>query len=79
MSNRICTITIIVMDREQASKINQLLSEFGDKIIGRLGIPYKEKDISIISVIIESTSDDIGRITGKLGQMQGIKVKSLTV
>ncbi len=79
MEKRICTITIIVMDREQAHNVNQLLSGFGDKIIGRLGIPYKERGISIISVVVESTTDDIGELTGKLGQMSGIKVKSLIV
>ncbi len=80
MENRVCVIALIIKNREEtATKVNQILSTFGSKIIGRMGIPHREKDISIISVVLEATSDDIGSITGKLGQIPDVKVKSISV
>lgn len=79
METRICAITIIITDRTQSKKVHNLLSEFGDKIIARLGVPYRERGINIISLILEANNDDMGALAGKLGQISGIKVKSLTV
>ena len=80
MKNRICVIGISVKNRkEKAVEINQILSDFGDIIVGRLGVPYKEKQIAIISIIVDGTNDQIGALTGKLGQIKDVKVKSLVL
>jgi len=77
MKNRICIIGIAVKDRTNVAKnINQILSDFGEIVVGRLGIPYREKKISVISVIVDGTNDQIGALTGKLGQVKNVKVKS---
>jgi len=70
-------VGIIVYDREQsAAKVNEILSKFGDLIVGRMGIPYKERGISVIAIIVDATTDELGALTGKLGQIPGVKVKS---
>lgn len=74
--NRVAVIGIVVENREDsASKLNGVLSDFGNIIIGRMGIPYKERGISVISIIADGTTDQIGALTGKLGNIKGIKVK----
>ncbi|MDP4182242.1 MAG: iron-only hydrogenase system regulator [Bacillota bacterium] len=75
-NNRIAVIGIVVSNREEsAKKVNDILSGFGSIIVGRMGIPYKEKDISVISIIVDGTNDEIGALTGKLGNIPGIKAK----
>lgn len=74
--NKIAVIGIVVMNRDEtAEKVNEILSSYGDMITGRMGIPNKERNISVISLIIDGTNDDIGALTGKLGNIKGIKVK----
>ncbi|MDI3534330.1 MAG: hypothetical protein PWQ82_695 [Thermosediminibacterales bacterium] len=76
-ANRIAVVGIVVMDRGNAArKVNEILSEYGDIIVGRMGIPYKERGISVISLIIDATTDEIGALTGKLGNIKNVKVKS---
>ncbi len=76
MDNRIAVIGIVVNSREDAAeKVNDILSSFGNIIVGRMGIPYKEKGISVISIIVDGTNDEIGSLSGKLGNLKGIKVK----
>jgi putative iron-only hydrogenase system regulator len=77
MERRIGTITIIVTDRtNQAQKINKILCDFGDMIIGRMGLPYAQGNLHIISLIVHATTDKIGALTGKLGALAGVSVKS---
>jgi putative iron-only hydrogenase system regulator len=77
MDKRIGTITIIITDRTiQAENVNKILSEFGDVIIGRMGIPYPPKGLHIIALIVHASTDQIGALTGKLGTLTGIQVKS---
>lgn len=74
--NRLGVIGILVDNREEkAAKVNEILSDYGHIIVGRMGIPYKERGISVISVIVDGTTDEIGAFTGKLGNIKGIKVK----
>lgn len=75
--NRIAVISIIAEDREQSSKINPILSEFGDFVIGRMGIPYKQKSVYIISVAVDAPAEVINTITGKIGQLSGVSAKTL--
>jgi len=77
MRNRLAVIGILVQNRELTSeKVNHILSEYANIIVGRMGIPYKERNVSIISIIVDGTTDDIGALTGKLGSIEGVKVKS---
>lgn len=77
MEKRIGTITIIITDRAtQAGRVNAILSEHGEAIIGRMGLPYPPKGMHIIALIVHASTDEIGALTGKLGSLSGIKVKS---
>lgn len=75
--NRIAVISIIAEDRGQSAKINAVLSEFGDCVIGRMGIPYKEKSVYIISVAVDAPAEVINTLTGKIGQLSGVTAKTL--
>jgi putative iron-only hydrogenase system regulator len=77
MEGRIGVIGIIITDRKtQAPAVNEILSKYGDIIVGRMGIPYHPKELNIISLIIHGSTDDVGAMTGKLGSIPGVKVKS---
>lgn len=77
MSKRIGTVSIIITDRKaQATRVNDFLSEYGNMIIGRMGIPFAPKGIHIITLIIHGSTDEIGALTGKLGALDGVEVKS---
>jgi len=74
--NKVAVIGIVVSNREETSKkVNEVLSSFGSIIVGRMGIPYREKNISVISIIVDGTNDEIGALAGKLGNIKGIKAK----
>ena len=77
MNKRLGFMGIIVTDRnKQAGEVNKILSEFGNIIQGRMGIPYKERNCSIITLIVDATTDDVGALTGRLGLIPGVSVKS---
>ena len=76
MENRIGVIGIVIENTEYVSTINDLLHRHGNIIIGRMGLPYKAKGISVISLIVDGTTDEIGALTGKLGTIPGVSVKS---
>ena len=75
-NSRIAVIAIVVEDQESAVKINELLHEYGKYIIGRMGIPYPARSISLISVAIDAPADEISALTGKLGKVDGVTVKT---
>lgn len=77
METRIAVIAIIVEDRERSEEINQLLHEYGEYIVGRMGVPYREKKLSIISVILDAPQEKISALSGKLGMIPGISSKTL--
>lgn len=76
MENRLALIGIIVEDLEKASVLNDILHEYGNYIIGRMGIPYKARGVSLISIIIDAPADLISSLSGKLGMVKGISVKT---
>lgn len=76
MEKRLALIGIIVEDLAESAGVNALLHEYGESIVGRLGVPYRERGVSIISVIIDAPSDAISTLTGKLGQLAGVQVKT---
>jgi len=69
-------VAITVLNRENYARVNEILHQFADVILGRMGLPVKERQISIISVLVDGTTDEIGALTGKLGQIEGVKVKA---
>lgn len=69
-------IGIVIEDRESVRQINQILSDYAEIIIGRLGIPYRQREVSVISIIVDGSTDEIGALTGKLGNLKGVQVKS---
>lgn len=79
MEQRIGVIGIVVEDRDNVQKINNILSEHNEVIVGRMGIPYRERGISVISLIIDGSTDEIGAMTGKLGNLKGVKVRTALV
>jgi putative iron-only hydrogenase system regulator len=76
METRIAVIAIIVEDGESIGKMNELLHEYSSYIIGRMGLPYREKHVSLISIDIDAPMDVISALTGKLGNLEGISVKA---
>lgn len=80
MEKRLHTITITVYNRDAVYKdIGDLLHEYADRILLRTGYPIKERNISIIFLIVEMTNDELGALSGKLGQSKNIKVSATTI
>ena len=77
METRIALIGIIVEDINATEKLNSIVHEYGEYIIGRMGIPYREKKISVISIVVDATNDVISSLSGKLGMIKGINVKTM--
>lgn len=77
MEKRIAVVGIVISSQEQApSRVNEVLSKYAANIVGRMGVPKPEKGFSIIALIVEGTTDEIGALTGKLGNIKGVRVKS---
>jgi putative iron-only hydrogenase system regulator len=77
METRVGFVGIIVEQRiDNIGKVNEIISEYGDMIVARMGVPYKEKECSVINLVVDMTTDDLGRLTGKLGNCPGVSVKS---
>ncbi len=77
MNKRLGFVGIIVSDRRAAApRVNEILSEFGEMIVARVGIPYRQRSCCVITLIVDATTDELGALTGKLGQIPGVSVKS---
>ncbi len=77
METRIAHIGIIVENLDSTEKINQILHEAGDYIVGRMGIPYREKKVSVISIVMDAPENETAAIAGKLGMLEGVAVKTV--
>lgn len=77
VDTRIALIGIIVEDPSAIGKLNEVLHDYAEYIIGRMGIPYRERKVNIISVVIDAENDKISTLSGKLGMIKGISVKTL--
>ena len=77
MASRVAVIAIIVEDQDSVDNVNSILHEHKDSIIGRMGIPYREKGISIISIAVDAPQDDINAIAGKVGRLNGVFAKTV--
>lgn len=74
---RIALIGIILTSHESVEELNRILSEYSRHIIGRMGLPYREKELSIISVALDAPNDVISALSGKLGMLPGISTKTI--
>jgi putative iron-only hydrogenase system regulator len=76
MDTRVAVISIIVENIESVESLNRILHEYGHYIIGRMGIPYREKGINIISIAIDAPNDRINALTGAIGRLPGVTAKA---
>ena len=76
METRVAVMSIIVENGEAVEKINALLHENGEFIIGRMGIPYRKRNISIISIALDAPQNTISALAGKIGGLSGVSVKT---
>ena len=77
MENRIALIGIILESRDAVDELNHLLSQYGEYVIGRMGIPYREKAIHVISVALQAPNNVISALSGKLGMLPGVSTKTI--
>ena len=77
MNERVALISVIVESYDSIEKFNAILHQYNEYTIGRMGVPYRKKNISVISVAVDAPQDIINAISGKLGRLEGISVKTL--
>ena len=77
MENRVALLAVLVEDQEAAAEINSLLHEFSSSIIGRMGLPYRQKNLNIISVVLDAPADRINALAGQLGRIPGVTAKAV--
>ena len=78
MENKVVVVSIIVRDEQAAAAVNDLLHEYRQYIVGRMGIPYRQRNVSIISVVKDAPGDVTSALSGKLGMQPGVTAKTLT-
>ena len=78
MENKIAVVALIISDTNAVERVNALLHDFGEYIIGRMGIPYKKKNVNVINVVMDAPQTVINSLTGKLGMVNGVSSKVLT-
>ncbi|HEY8463617.1 MAG TPA: TM1266 family iron-only hydrogenase system putative regulator [Bacillota bacterium] len=77
MDKRIGIVGIVIEDLECAERVNAILHEYANLVVGRMGIPYRERGVSVITLIVDGSNDAISALTGKLGRIHGATVKSM--
>mgnify|MGYP002625719577 CR=1 FL=1 len=77
MEKRIGTITILVTDRSRSAEINPLISDYSDIVLCRQGLPFQQREVAVISLIVEGSSDRINALTGRLGRVKGVECKAV--
>ena len=77
MAKRVAVIAIIIENEQSVEQVNAILHEYSDHIIGRMGIPYRQKGINIISIAIDAEQNDINTIAGKIGKLDGVTAKTV--
>jgi putative iron-only hydrogenase system regulator len=77
MENRVAVLALITEDFDSAEQINAILHEYREYIIGRMGVPYREKGVNVISVAIDAPQDKINSLGGKIGRLNGVTAKTL--
>ena len=74
---RLCVLSILVGDRKEAEKVNGYLSEYGEYVVARMGIPYRERNVSVLCVVLDAPSAAVNALTGKIGKLEGVTAKAL--
>lgn len=77
LETRIAVIGVIIEDRRQAGRVNEILHQYGEYVIGRMGLPYEKKRLNIISIVVDAPMDVISAVSGKLGRLPGVSTKAL--
>lgn len=77
METRVALIGIIVENREAVDRMNAILHQYAEYVVGRMGIPHRERDISVISVVVDAPGNVISALSGKLGMLPGISTKTI--
>lgn len=77
METRIALIGVIVEDQEITDRLNEILHEYAGYIVGRMGIPYRERGISIISLVVDAPEKTVSALSGRLGMLSGLSVKTM--
>ena len=77
METKLSIIGIFIESPDSVSEVNDLLHDYADKIVGRMGLPYRDRGVNVISVIIDAPADDISALAGKLGKIPGISAKTM--
>lgn len=77
MEKRIAVVSIIVEDTSVSADVNESLHKFGKYIVGRMGIPYRDRGVSIICIVMDAPGDIISSLSGKLGMLKGVSVKTV--
>ena len=77
MDNRVSVISIIIKEEESIGAVNELLHEFREYIVGRMGIPYRDRGVSIISVVLDAPGDATSSLSGKLGMLPNVNAKTV--
>lgn len=77
MDSRVALIGIVVENSESVAELNTLLHNYADYIIGRMGVPYKKRGVSVISIAIDAPSDTISTLSGKIGMLPGVTSKTV--
>ena len=76
MESRVAVMSIIIEDLDVVEQVNAVLHEYGEAVIGRMGIPYRRRGISIISIALDAPQDTISALSGRIGKMAGVSVKT---
>ncbi|MBP3522444.1 MAG: iron-only hydrogenase system regulator [Clostridia bacterium] len=76
MDSRVAVMSIIIDNLNAVEQVNAVLHEYGEYIIGRMGIPYRQRKISIISIALDAPQDTISALSGRIGKMEGVSVKT---
>jgi len=77
MEKRLGAVIILVSEGADTTKLNSIISQYGESVLGRQGIPMRQRGLNVISLVLEGTTDEIGAMTGKIGRLNGIRVKSV--
>lgn len=77
MENRVAVIAILVRDPDSVEALNSLLHEFGQYIIGRMGVPYPKRGVNIISVAVDAPQETVSALSGKVGRLNGVTAKTV--
>lgn len=76
METRVATIGIVVEELDSVGKLNEILHEYGEYIIGRMGIPYHKRSVSLICIAVDAPQDTISALSGKIGRLSGVNAKT---